>query len=83
MGSLRAIEMIEHAGFDLALRDHLTHGVYPPLSLSWEEPAREAIEAMIEEDFGREVAPGLSAETLVAGLHLDTFVAYRLAEEES
>lgn len=89
MGHLRATEMIEIAGFDIALRDHLTAGMFPPVKAGMIEPAlrlaNEAIEAMVDEDYGRvldvETNP-VRAEVVCAGWHLDAFVNAKLYEAE-
>lgn len=78
MGRLRAEEMIEFAGFELALQDHLRHGHYPPVDLVFLDTARNAISEAEAENWdemlflpnGKEVP----VWQVVEELHLEPFM---------
>lgn len=79
MGRMRAEEMIEYAGIELALRDHLQCNHYPPVNLVFLETARDAIaqaelgnwDEILSLPNGKE----LSVWQVVEELHLGPFLA--------
>lgn len=85
MGATRATEMIEFVGQEAALRDHFTHGCYPPIDIRLLPVAREAIERAADCDWLTEIdVLGLGTAQvakLVEAMHLQPFV-YAAREEE-
>ena len=78
MGYTRAAEMIEFAGFELALRDHLQHNLFPPVSLTFLGAAKQAI-AEVEQDEPNATITlpneqKVHAGEVVQSLHLEAFL---------
>lgn len=77
MGAMRVAGMIEMAGPEVALRDHLEHGLFPPIGAGAYEFAMLAIEACEAEEFGLVVEAdgfGGPAGEVVDSWHLGAFV---------
>jgi hypothetical protein len=78
MGYARAAEMIEFAGFDYALNDHLQHNCFPPITLQVVPYAKQAIQHCKEENPDEEITfpNGVvrTAGQIVEDLHLWAFV---------
>ena len=83
MGRIRSYEMLEFAGFDAALADHLTANHYPPIS-NGESFARLAIEEAVNDRWDEVITldgrRGIVAE-IIEDWHLEPFVEHRLGAD--
>jgi hypothetical protein len=91
MGYMRAIGMIEGAGLDVALEDHMAHGCYPPLPSGLAGTFKSAILYVAEGDADEmiDLPEGFqfrgrgqaSALEIVESARLDAFVDAMIYEQ--
>ena len=55
MGYTTTLDLAETASLDQGLAYHLTGNHYPPVPLSMVDPCKAAIDAFLDEDYGREI----------------------------
>lgn len=82
MGNMRAVEMIQAAGWGAALDDHLRFNHFPPVSTEWVPACENAIDAVIEGEPEAEIDTPwggvMRAHRIATGLHLGAFIEARL-----
>lgn len=85
MGYTSAVDFIEQAGPEVALRWHLRSNHFPPVHESFVPAAQQAIEACNDGDYDTIIdlpnGKRLAVDEIIRGLHLEAWITFDEAKE--